>query len=64
VGDQTIDTWQATFIVPTARLDSSSSSRRTIAEVALRPGDVIRIEGTPDAGELAGLDYIEVLPVN
>jgi alpha-glucuronidase len=64
VGEQILDAWQATFIVPTARIDSSSSSRRTIAKVALRPGDVIRVEGSPDAGELAGLDYIEILPVN
>lgn len=64
VGDQVVDEWQATFIVPTARIDSSSSSRRTIQAVALRPGDVIRIEGLPDAGELAGLDYIEILPAD
>lgn len=64
VGDQVVEEWQATFIVPTARIDSSSSSRRTIQAVALRPGDVIRIEGLPDAGELAGLDYIEILPAD
>ena len=29
----------------------------------LRPGDVIRIEGTPDGAERAPLDYIEVLPL-
>jgi alpha-glucuronidase len=61
INDQLVDEWQATFIVPTARIDSSSSSRRTIESIALRPGDTIRIEGLPDAGELAGLDYIEVL---
>lgn len=64
VGDQVVDDWQATFIVPTARIDSSSSSRRAIQAVALRPGDVIRVEGLPDAGELAGLDYIEILPAD
>jgi alpha-glucuronidase len=60
INDQLIDEWQATFIVPTARIDSSSSTRRTIESVALRPGDVIRIEGISDQGELAGLDYIEI----
>jgi alpha-glucuronidase len=63
VGEQKVDEWRATFVVPTARIDSSSSSRRTLPSVALRPGDTIRIEGWPDAGELAGLDYIELLPV-
>jgi hypothetical protein len=64
IGEQLVDEWQAAFIVPTARIDSSSSSRRTINAVALRPGDVIRIEGLPDAGELAGLDYVEILPAD
>jgi hypothetical protein len=27
----------------------------------LRPGDEIRVEGTPDGGETAALDYIEVV---
>jgi len=51
-------------VVPTARIDSSSSTRRAIPSVALRSGDVIRIEGIPNAGEVAGLDYIEILPAN
>jgi alpha-glucuronidase len=62
INDQVVDEWTANFVVPTARLDSSSSSRRTIANIALRPGDIIDIEGTPNAGELAGFDYIEILP--
>jgi hypothetical protein len=33
---------------------------RTIAGIALRPGDRIRIEGTPDGNETAALDYIEI----
>jgi len=61
VGDQLIDEWTATYWVPTARIDSSSSTRRTIQRVALRPGDTIRIEGIPDGGESAALDYIEIL---
>ena len=44
------------------RVDSSSSTRRTIAGIALRPGDQIRIEGIPDGGETAALDYLEILP--
>ena len=44
------------------RLDSTSSTRRVISGVALRPGDEIRIEGKPDGGEAAALDYLEILP--
>jgi alpha-glucuronidase len=62
VGPQQVDEWTASSWVPTARIDSSSSTRRTVGGVALRPGDVIRIEGVPEGGETAGLDYIEVLP--
>jgi len=29
--------------------------------LALKPGDVIRVEGTPDANDPAALDYIEVV---
>jgi len=64
INDQIVEEWQATFIVPTARIDSSSSTRRTISRIALRPGDTIRIEGIPEGGEFAGLDYIEILPAN
>jgi alpha-glucuronidase len=64
VGSQTIDEWSAADRVPTAKIDSSSSTRRTISAVALRPGDEIRIEGIPDGGEHAALDYIELLPAN
>ena len=61
IGQQTIDEWTADRRLPTFRLDSTSSTRRTIEGVALRPGDVIRIEGTRDGGELAALDYIEIV---
>ncbi len=61
VGGQTIDEWAADKTgVPARRMDSSASTRRMIAGVALRPGDEIRIEGVPDGGEPAGLDYIEI----
>ncbi len=64
VGGQTLDEWQAADHIPTRKLDSSSSTRRTIPGVALRTGDEIRIEGVPDNGERAALDYIELLPGN
>ncbi len=62
VNDQQIDEWQAADQVPERRtkVDSSSSTRRTITGIALRPGDEIRIEGVPDGPEHAALDYVEI----
>ena len=64
VGDQLVAEWTATDRVPTRRVDSSSSARRVIEGVALRSGDQIQIEGVPDAGETAALDYIEIRPAS
>jgi alpha-glucuronidase len=61
VGKQVIEEWTAGKTrVPARRMDASASTRRTVTGVALRPGDVIRIEGVPDGPEPAGLDYIEI----
>ena len=62
LGAQLVDEWLADDDLPTVRIDASSSTRRTIRGLALRPGDVIRIEGAPDAGDAAALDYLEILP--
>ena len=61
VGDQLVDEWSAGDRVPTRRIDASSSARRVVPGIALRPGDEVRIEGVPDGGETAALDYIEIL---
>ena len=61
VGKQLIDEWTANDRFPTRKMDSTSSTRRVIAGIALRPGDEIRIEGVPDKTEPAGLDYLEVV---
>ncbi|MGO9642476.1 MAG: alpha-glucuronidase family glycosyl hydrolase [Candidatus Acidiferrales bacterium] len=60
VGDQRVDEWTADAQLPATRLGGDSSTRRRIPGLALRPGDEIRIEGTPDGGERAALDYIEI----
>src|SRR5262249_58920249 len=62
VANQLVDEWTAADRLPTRRVDSSSSSRRTIRSVALRKGDEIRIEGVPEGRETAALDYVEILP--
>jgi hypothetical protein len=45
-------------------MDSSSSTRRIVGPLPLRPGDVLRLEGLPDGGEEAGLDYVEIMPAS
>jgi alpha-glucuronidase len=61
VNGQPIDEWAADLRLPSVRFDSTTSTRRTIAGIALRPGDEIRIEGMPDGSEVAALDYLEVV---
>jgi alpha-glucuronidase len=61
IGDKLVGEWTADLRVPSARLDSTSSTRHTLAGLSLRPGDRIRIEGTPDARESAALDYVEIV---
>jgi alpha-glucuronidase len=60
IGNQLIDEWTASDHLPTQKIDGSSSTRRTIPGIALRPGDQVRIEGLPDGGETAALDFIEI----
>ena len=64
VGKQLVDQWAGDVQLPdrVRRMDSASSTRHVTDGVLLRPGDEIRIEGKPDGGESAALDYIEILP--
>jgi alpha-glucuronidase len=61
VGKQLIDEWIAGDHLPTRKIDATSSTRRVISGVSLRPGDRIRIEGRPDGDEVAAIDYVEIL---
>jgi alpha-glucuronidase len=60
VNGQRVGEWTADDNPPTPKPDAHSSTRRTLRGIALRPGDEIRINGIPDNGERAALDYIEV----
>jgi alpha-glucuronidase len=62
VAGKQADEWTADDDLPTTKLDGTSSTRRRIHGVALKPGDEIRIEGIPDGGDRAALDYIEIHP--
>jgi hypothetical protein len=43
-------------------MDGSTSTRRTVLNVALHRGDTLVLIGTPDGVEPAPVDYIEVTP--
>ncbi|HWR13383.1 MAG TPA: alpha-glucuronidase family glycosyl hydrolase [Terriglobales bacterium] len=62
VGSQLLDAWKADLHLPATKPNADSSTRRRIKGIALRPGDMIRIEGVPDGAERAALDYIEIIP--
>jgi alpha-glucuronidase len=62
VGDQLVDEWLADSSLPATVPNGDSSTRRHIVGLALRPGDVLRIKGFPDAAEAAPLDYVEIYP--
>jgi alpha-glucuronidase len=64
VGDQLIDTWSADADLPWKIPNGDTSTRQTVAFVALRAGDIIRIVGTPDNTDRAAIDYLEVVPSN
>jgi alpha-glucuronidase len=57
--DHVVDEWRADDHLPAAKPNADSSTRRLI-DLTLRPGDEIRIEGVPDGGERAPLDYVEI----
>jgi hypothetical protein len=62
VNGKEVNNWTADVVVPSFRLDGSTSTRHIASGVALKPGDSIEIEGTPDSREVAALDYLEVHP--
>jgi alpha-glucuronidase len=55
-----LDEWIASDSLPTRQIDGSSSSLRIVSGVSLKPRDEIRVEGSPDGGESAALDYVEI----
>jgi alpha-glucuronidase len=62
VAGQLVDEWLASDSLPTRKIDAHSSTRRSIAGLALRRGDEIRIEGQAQGDESAALDYVELHP--
>ena len=64
VGGQPVAAWTADATLPSRRPHGDNSTRYTAPCVQLKPGEVIRIEGTPDAADPAAFDYIEFLPAS
>jgi alpha-glucuronidase len=62
VNGKQIDSWAADDDLPSAKMNGHTSTRHTTPGVALHTGDTIRIEGLPDQGDKAGLDYVEIDP--
>ncbi|MGA2538968.1 MAG: hypothetical protein ABSF53_23375, partial [Terracidiphilus sp.] len=56
--------WSADADLPSKRPNGDNSTRKTVDNTALKPGDLIRIEATPDGPDRAALDYIELTPTN
>jgi alpha-glucuronidase len=62
VAGQVVAEWVAADSLPTAKIDAHSATQYTATGVALRPGDEIVVRGSPDRGESAAIDYVEIRP--
>ncbi len=62
VNDKPVTAWSADAALPSWKPNGDNSTRFTVHGIQLKPGDVIRVEGTPDRSDPAALDYIELQP--
>ena len=62
IGGKPIVSWAADAALPSRHLHADNSTRFTLRGVELNPGDTLRVEGIPDGGDPAALDYIEIAP--
>jgi alpha-glucuronidase len=62
LNQQPIAAWTADNAVPGDAPNGDTSSRYTLQGVPLRPGDVLTVDGHPDDGEPAPIDYVEITP--
>jgi alpha-glucuronidase len=60
---QQIGTWIADDDLPSNLPNGHTSTRHVIPRVAIRPGDVLRLVGSPNGGEAAPVDYLQLKPV-
>jgi alpha-glucuronidase len=62
LNQKAIGTWTADNTLPGQAPNGDTSTRYALRGVALRPGDVLTVEGHPDGGEPAPIDYVEITP--
>jgi alpha-glucuronidase len=62
LNQQPIAAWTANNTLPGDAPNGDTSTRYTLQGVPLRPGDVLTVEGHPDGGEPAPIDYLEIAP--
>ncbi len=60
VNGHALANWIADANLPSLHPHGDNSARHTVRDIELKPGDVLRIEATPDANDPGALDYIEV----
>jgi alpha-glucuronidase len=60
VGEREIGHWRASGDLPSSTPNGQTATRRLVGPAQIRSGETIRVEATPDAGERAVLDYIEI----
>ena len=63
INNQPQATWKADANLPSTRPNGDNSTRHTLENIALNPGDTIRVEGTPAGSDPAALDYIELTEI-
>jgi alpha-glucuronidase len=67
VNEKPVASWAGDATLPSRRPTGDNSTRFTARGpdgqgIELKPGDVLRVEGTPDSADSAALDYIEIDP--
>jgi len=60
INQQLTDQWASDNDLPSSKMDGHTATRHTTKDVTLKPGDSIRIQGIPDKGDMAGVDYLEI----
>jgi alpha-glucuronidase len=64
LNDKRIASWIADATLPPAavdkQLDGSTSTRFTVHDIRIKPGDTLTLRGTPGGDEPAPVDYIEI----
>ncbi len=64
LNNREIAEWRADNTLPSDAMNGDTSTRYTLPDITLRPGDTLKIEGHPDDGEPAPLDYVEIIPAS